>query len=264
MGKIEDNSNNYTNQLEDKIVELSVQLKVVSNKLKVVNNQNDKLISVLTHNLKNPIGIVYSFSDMILEDTENYDTEKLQKHLQIINNSSQYAIELLNSFSSFQRIKSQHVEYDFQLKNYTEVLNNVINNFNELVQAKNIEFVKNISAEPIILNIDEEKIGLALKNIINNAIRFSNENSKIKIEVVKNNNTINTIISDEGIGILESDLSKIFNEFFVVNTYDVNNKKCIGLGLSIAEKIIKQHAGEISVESIFNKGTTITITLPIN
>ncbi len=258
MGKIEDNSNNYTNQLEDKIVELSVQLKVVSNKLKVVNNQNDKLISVLTHNLKNPIGIVYSFSDMILEDIENYDTEKLQKHLQIINNSSQYAIELLNSFSRFKTIKSQHVEYDFQLKNYTEVLNNVINNFNELVQAKNI------SVDPIILNIDEEKIGLALKNIINNAIRFSNENSKIKIEVVKNNNTINTIISDEGIGILESDLSKIFNEFFVVNTYDVNNKKCIGLGLSIAEKIIKQHAGEISAESIFNKGTTITITLPIN
>ena len=264
MKKIEENSINYIDQLEDKIVELSLNLKAVSNNLKSVNQENNQLLSVLTHNLKNPIGIAYSFSDMILGDTENYTTEKLQKHIQIISDSSQYAIELLNTFVKYQHLKSDNTEFNFQPKNYNEVLNNVLNNFNDLAQTKNIEFVKNSVQEPIVLNIDEENISLALSNIINNAIRFSNNNSKIKIEVVKNNNVIETTISDEGIGIAENDLPKILKEFFVVNTYDANKRKCIGLGLSIADKIIKKHMGKISSKSIFNKGTDITISLPVN
>ena len=120
MKKIEDKSENYTNQLEEKIVELRLQLKAVSNTLKTVNIENDRLISMLIHNLKNPIGISYSFSDMILAGIENYDAEKIQKHVQIIKNSSQYTIELLNSFSEYNQLKNSSTDYNFQLKNYNK------------------------------------------------------------------------------------------------------------------------------------------------
>ena len=264
MKKIEDKSENYTNQLEEKIVELRLQLKAVSNTLKTVNIENDRLISMLIHNLKNPIGISYSFSDMILAGIENYDAEKIQKHVQIIKNSSQYTIELLNSFSEYNQLKNSSTDYNFQLKNYNEVLNNVVNDFNEIAKSKKIGLIKKISEDPLLVNIDARKITRALKNILNNAIRFSDENSKIIIEVVKNNNTIDTVISDEGIGVSENDLTEIFKDFVVINTYDKSKQKCIGLGLPIAEKIIKQHSGKISAKSILNMGTSVTISLPLN
>ena len=122
----------------------------VSNTLKTVNIENDRLISMLIHNLKNPIGISYSFSDMILAGIENYDAEKIQKHVQIIKNSSQYTIELLNSFSEYNQLKNSSTDYNFQLKNYNEVLNNVVNDFNEIAKdAKNYCIKNNIALRMI-------------------------------------------------------------------------------------------------------------------
>ena len=68
----------------------------------------------------------------------------------------------------------------------------------------------------------------------------------------------------EGIGVSENDLTEIFKDFVVINTYDTSKQKCIGLGLPIAEKIIKQHSGKISAKSILNMGTSVTISLPLN
>ncbi|MBL4939688.1 MAG: sensor histidine kinase, partial [Lutibacter sp.] len=74
--------------------------------------------------------------------------------------------------------------------------------------------------------------------------------------------TINTCITDEGIGISETDLPNIFKEFYVVNTYSEDKQKCIGLGLTIANVVIQHHNGKITVTSEINKGTNVEMTLP--
>ena len=101
-----------------------------------------------------------------------------------------------------------------------------------------------------------------LRVLIHNALRFSPNNSTIKVEVVENDKHIETIITDEGIGISESDLVNVFNEFYVVNTYSEDKEKCIGLGLSIAEIIVENHKGTITVDSELNKGTCFKLSLP--
>ncbi len=253
----------YIQELEEKIIDLSLQLKAQSSLISETEAKQHKLISTLTHNLKNPISTNYSFSEMILENAPNYTPDKLEKHVQIIKESSQFAIELLNSFVTFQQLNSTTFNYNFKLNNYTEILNAAVKDLKKN-SKKNIDIlVEDLAKGPILINIDAEKITLALKQILLNALRFSKKNSKIKIVIETNNSAVLTTIIDEGIGICKNDISEIFDAFFVVNTYDLDKQKCIGLGLTIVKKIITKHNGDISVKSELNKGSIVKITLPL-
>lgn len=261
MNKTQKNSETYIEELEEKIIDLSLKLKANNNLLAASETTHNKLIATLTHNLKNPISIAYSFSDMILENAENYTPEKLEKHLKIIKESSQYAISLLNTFVTYQQVNSTNYNYKFELKNYTELINDIINNNTLLAQNKHITILHSLPKEPIFTTIDAKKITLALQQILNNAIRFSKPYSKITIVVTTTNNNIITEIIDEGIGISKNNIENVFNSFFVVNTYDLDKKKCIGLGLSIAQNIVTKHNGSISIDSKLNNGSTLKIIL---
>ncbi|MFK5958885.1 MAG: HAMP domain-containing sensor histidine kinase [Lutibacter sp.] len=252
----------YVNELEEKIVDLSLQLKSKSNALNLVIESNNKSIGKLIHNLKNPVGIIFSFSDMMLEDIEDYSTEKLEKHIQIIKNSANFSLQLLTAVAKNAQLHSPKLTYNFKSVNYIDLVTEIINEFSKKASKKNCIVEKSIMKSPINLKIDKTEISLAINHVLNNALRYSNEISTIKITVKENLNTIETIVEDEGIGISKENLSAIFNDFFVVNTYSEDKKKCIGLGLPIACKIMKDHKGTISATSTLNKGSKFIISLP--
>lgn len=256
-------SEEYIDELEEKIVDLSLRLKSKTNELNSVYELNTKTIGKLVHNLKNPIGIIFSFSEMILGDVENYSSEKLEKHLQIIKNSANFSIQLLNDIAKFSRLQSPNIVFNLKRQNYSELLNNVINQLNKLASEKNIVIIKDFPSTDVFFTFDEVEISQAINNIINNALRYSNENTTVTVTVTENENTVETVIADEGIGISEENLPNVLHEFFVVNTYSEGKQKCIGLGLAIANKIIQHHKGEISVTSTINKGSKFKITLPV-
>lgn len=250
------------NDLEEKIINLSLRLKSKTNELNSVSESNKKSIGKLVHNLKNPIGIIYSFSDMIIDNIEGYSPEKLAKHLQIIKESASFSLQMLTEVAKYVQLQSPDLKFTFKSLNYIELVNNVVSEFNAKAAEKSIAIEFDFPESSIFLKVDEAEISLALRNIISNAFRYSKENSTIKITVIDYLNTVETIITDEGIGISEENLPFVLNEYFVVNTYSEDKQKCIGLGLPIATKIIQLHKGKIDVTSTINKGSSIKITLP--
>lgn len=250
----------YIADLEEKLVELSLKLKNNNNKLNTIEEDNKKLISALIHNLKNPIGSVLSFSEIILESAHTYPSEKLEKYVTIINNSASYSIQLLNSIALLNEIKGR--TFEKRKTNFIEITQNAIRNFQEIALKRQIKLVEKTPNNPIYLNLNTDHILIALENIISNALRFSNENSTVTIEIKEHSNTVEAIITDEGIGISETDLFSVFKEFFVVNTYSIDKKKCIGLGLPIVKNILENHDGKISIKSSENQGSQVKILLP--
>ncbi|MDO9276688.1 MAG: hypothetical protein Q7T92_14240, partial [Lutibacter sp.] len=97
MAKSGKNSDKYIQELEEKIIDLSLKLKSKTNEIKAADETTSKILGKLTHNLKNPVGVIFSFSEMMLEDLANYSTEKLEKHLQIIKNSATFSLALLDT-----------------------------------------------------------------------------------------------------------------------------------------------------------------------
>ncbi|MDO9137103.1 MAG: ATP-binding protein [Lutibacter sp.] len=148
--------------------------------------------------------------------------------------------------------------------NYAELLNGLINDFSLKASEKNIGLEVNVPSNDIFLTLDKDEITQALSAVLSNALRYSNENSTITITVEILKNTVETTITDQGMGISENDLPHIFEEFYVINTYSEDKQKCIGLGLAIAKKIIEKHKGKISASSILEKGSHFKIILPNN
>ncbi len=260
--KKEENPDKYTQELEEKIFDLSLRLKSMTNEFNNAVESNSKIISKLNHNLKNPVGVIFSFSEMMLEDIDDYSTEKLRKHVQIIKNSASFSLALLDTISKYSRVKSPNFVLKSQRINYTELLSVLINEFKSESSKKNIDVSVKLSENDIFLTVDGPEISQALNVILNNALRYSNENSTITITVTELKNTIETTITDQGIGISETDLPNIFEEFYVVNTYSADKQKCVGLGLALAKRIVELHNGKISAISTLEKGTSFKISLP--
>jgi len=256
------NSAEYIEELENKIVDLSLKLKGKSNQLKNIENENYERIRKLVHNLKNPIGIAYSFSEMIAESSEKISKEKLEKYTDIIQKSTDFSIEILNALASLNRLKSPKFKLNYQNSNYCEYISNVVNKFKTEKDNRDISIEMNVPKNSVFLSFDINEITHVIDNILSNAMRFSSNNSSVSIAVIENEKTVETIITDHGIGISESDLHHVFDEFWVVNTYSENNNKCVGLGLAIAKIIVNYHNGEIKASSSLGKGTAFSFTLP--
>ena len=257
------NSDKYIQELEEKIIDLSLKLKSKTSALIAADETRAKILGKLTHNLKNPVGVIFSFSEMMLEDLENYSKEKLEKHLQIIKNSATFSLALLDTVSKYSRVQSPNFVLKTKRLNYVELVSKLIEEFKSDTSKKNIGLEIQIPENEIFLTLDEAEIYQALLAVLNNALRYSNENSTITIAVTELKNTVETTITDQGIGISEADLPHVFDEFYVVNTYSADKQKCVGLGLAIAKKIVAHHKGKISVKSILEKGSSFKIILPI-
>ncbi|PKP46000.1 MAG: hypothetical protein CVT95_07760 [Bacteroidetes bacterium HGW-Bacteroidetes-12] len=264
LAKTDKNSEKHIQELEEKIIDLSFKLKGKTNDIKLAEETTTKLLGKLTHNLKNPIGVIFSFSEMMLEDLEYYSKEKLEKHIQIIKNSASFSLALLDTISKYSRIQASNFTLKSQRLNYTELVSGILAEFKLKASEKNIDATINLPEKDLFLMLNKDEISQALNAVLNNALRYSNENSTITFTVSEKKNGIETTISDQGIGISETDLAHVFEEFYVVNTYSEDKQKCVGLGLAIAKKIVELHEGEISAKSTLEKGSSFNIILPYN
>jgi len=255
-------SSEYIQELENKIVDLSLKLKGEKFKLDTVEKENHERIRKLVHNLKNPIGVAYSFSEMIAENSENISKEKIDKYIDVIKKSTDFSVEILNSIANVNRLKSPSYTLNLQKTNYCEFLTDVLSEFNTEATAKNTVITTNFPSNIINLGIDIDDIALLIRILMRNAFEYSSTNSEINIVVIETDSAIETTITDQGIGISETDLHAVFKEFHMVNTYSYSKKKCVGLGLAIVNLILKHHKGEIKAHSILGKGSSFMFSLP--
>lgn len=253
---------NYIEELEDKIMDLSLRLKAKDNEQSSIAKDSKKIIGELIHNLKNPVGVIYSFSEMIGEGGDSIGSEKLKKHINIINKSASFTLALLDSFSIYFNLRASDLPFDLNVVNLGKLINEVLDKFEPIALEKKVAIKTAFPKEKLLFKLDGNRIILALSNMISNALRYSHDNSEISITIKEHQNTIEIEIADKGIGISENDLSQIFDPFFVVNTYSIDKKKCVGLGLSIADKIIKRHSGKMKVTSALGQGSKFSIVLP--
>lgn len=255
------NNNKYIEELEDKITSLAIKLNHKTREFDNFKTFNNNFVSKLIHNVKNPIGVIYSFSEMMLSGLENYTPEKLAKHLGVVKNSSDFVIKFMNSLGIYFLLHSNELILNIKRINLNNFILKIGESFKNEIDSKKGNLQLKLPSETIFCEVDEEYLAMALKNLVSNAIRYSNETVAVSIEITSKEKTVEISINDRGIGISPTDLTEIFKEFYVVNTYSSDSEKCIGLGLPIAKKIIELHNGNISVASDFKNGTAFIITL---
>lgn len=252
MISLNNDLNNLTRELQKKNIQLD-QL----NKLK------NQFLGMAAHDLRNPISSIIMFSEFVLESDDQNISDDFRMIMDMIRNSSEFMLRLLEDLLEVVKIESGKLQLNFEKVSLGNLLNKNIGINALLAAKKEIKIVLNIPQPLPEITIDPVKIEQVLNNLISNAIKFSHNKTTITVSAFCSGQYVLVSVRDEGQGIPEKELHKVFSPFPKISVKGTAGEKSTGLGLSIVKRIITGHLGRIWVESEKGKGSTFSFTLPI-
>jgi signal transduction histidine kinase len=229
--------------------------------LKELNATKDKLFSIIGHDLRNPLNALLGFSELISGTNRDYTLEEIRIYNKIINDSARNMHQLIENLLDWSRSQSGNI--DFSPKHYTlsPVINDIQKIFNIQTRKKNITVLNDI---PDNLNIyaDKNLLSTILRNLLNNAIKFTPPGGYITLSAEKSDGCVNISVTDTGIGMTKDQLNNLFQLDSHLSKTGTSEEKGTGLGLILCKEFVDVHKGTIHVESEPDKGSTFTFSLP--
>lgn len=216
------------------------------------------LVAGVAHELNNPLNNISLRAEIINEEIKGFPNEKLKEYTQDIITQSSRAHKIINNLLDFARARKSS---DMEKQDIVQIIEGSLNLVNNQFRVSNININKQLPDKPYFVNGNHSKLEQILVSIISNAFQAMTGTGTLTVTAEPDNETktINISIADTGNGIPEADLKNIFQPFFTTKS---SSEGGTGLGLAISSTLIKEHSGEINVESIVGEGTSFAITLP--
>jgi len=231
-------------------------------RLSELNATKDKFFSIIAHDLRSPFNSILGFSNILAEQIKEKNYEGIESYANILQNSAQRALSLLMNLLEWSRSQKGLIKFSPE---YVE-LGGLINEITELLYGsaaqKSISIVKEIPRN-VHAFADIAMISTILRNLIMNAIKFTNPGGQIVILAEQKPDKIFISVSDNGVGIKKEAIGKLFRIDASSSTKGTNNETGSGLGLILCKEFVEKHEGKIWVKSEFGKGTQFCFTIPV-
>lgn len=238
------------------------QLIKVSEELKLTNETKDKFLSIIAHDLKNPFHTIIAYSDIIINNIDKYDKEKILNILNNIYDSSKTAYNLLDNLLLWASAQSNKISFISSKNNLKEiVLENILVIENQ-AKKKEIKIDIDIEGEPYVA-CDRNMITTVVRNLLTNAVKFTNKNGQINVSIKRDGYDYITTIRDNGVGISPENLNKLFKIDSKFQTKGTLKESGTGLGLILCKEFVDFHYGKIWAESEVGKGSSFMFTIPV-
>ena len=225
--------------------------------------KND-FINNMTHELKTPISTVSLATEMLGDVSIEKSKDKLDHFVRIIKEENQRLGSLVENILQTAVLDKGEFKLRLQEVDVHEIIDRAISNIHLQVEKREGEIHIDKNAEQNTLQADRVHLTNIIYNLVDNALKYSEEKPVIKVSTVNKNGAIQISVSDNGIGISKENQKKIFDTFYRVPTGNIHNVKGFGLGLSYVKTAVKKHGGHVNVESAIGKGSTFIITMPLN
>ena len=233
----------------------------VSKEMALARLKSD-FVSNVSHELRTPLSLIRLYAET-LEMGRLTNPEKYQEYYCIIRKESERLTALINNILDFSRIEAGRKEYDFRETDLRELVRNTLDSYRYQIEQHGFTYEEKIDEVPPV-RVDREAMARSLVNLVNNALKYSQDRKFIGVSLYPDNGTVKLEVVDHGIGIPHQEQSKIFEKFYRVGDPLVHNTKGSGLGLSLVRHIAQAHGGDVLVDSSPGQGSKFTITLPMN
>jgi signal transduction histidine kinase len=220
-------------------------------------------VSNVSHELRTPLSLIRLYAET-LEMGRLKSQEKYQEYYCIIRKESERLTALINNILDFSRIEAGRKEYDFRQTDMRELVRNTLESYRYQIEQNGFSFEERIADEIPPLSVDREAMARSLLNLVNNALKYSQDRKFIGVNLYRDNGSVKLEVVDHGIGIPQHEQCKIFEKFYRVGDPLVHNTKGSGLGLSLVRHIVLAHGGQVAVDSAPGRGSTFTISLPVH
>lgn len=231
-------------------------VKIKTRKLEESNRRINDFVAIVAHDLRSPIGSIISYVDVLREVPE--DLEEIADHLE---SSAKRSLELVNNILDISALETGKVKLDIKEMNLKDLFTKTLDEVDYLAKKKNIKLSTNLHKD-IIVHGDFQRLSQVLQNLITNAIKFTSEDGEVKLNMMENNDKVDIIVKDNGIGIPSSLIPKIFNKNEKVTRPGTQGEQGTGYGLPLVYDLILQHGSELKVKSSENKGAEFHFHLP--
>jgi PAS domain S-box-containing protein len=237
-------------------------LKESETQFRDLNATKDKLFSIIAHDLRSPFNGILGLSELLIDNHKKNETATSENYLRLLNSSTKETLVLLDNLLNW--AKSQTGQIDFKPKEISlpSLIRKTIALSNANAKLKDISVIQNQSVE-IKVYADENMLMTVLRNLISNAIKFTNPGGIINISAILEQNQVEISISDNGVGINNETLQKLFDVSTNATSPGTKNEKGSGLGLVLCKEFVERHGGKISVTSEVGKGSNFKFTLPL-
>ena len=235
----------------------------------VANHAKSDFLANMSHEIRTPINAIMGMNEMILRECQGkqMNQESVKEYAVNVQGASKTLLSLVNDILDFSKIEAGKMELVEDKYSLSSLLNNIVNMIELKAKQKNLEFFVKVDKElPNELFGDEVRIRQILVNILNNAVKYTNEGNVelfIGQEIVEENEIIlKVVVRDTGIGIRKEDMPKLFGSFERLDMKKNRNVEGTGLGLAITNRLVELMQGTLQVESLYGVSSTFTVSLP--
>ena len=260
--RLKKKTNGLLKSKNDQLRDANKKLTISEYNLKELNATKDKFFSIIAHDLKNPFQSLLGFSETLYNQIDELSKDEISEYSKLIYESSQNLFNLLGNLLQWSQSQLGSMKLSPKPINLYDSVDDVLSLIGISAQKKNIKVESSIAKDATVF-ADKHVVSTVLRNLISNAIKFTNQGGEIKISSVTSNNKITVSVKDNGKGISEENLEKLFRIDQGYSTKGTENESGTGLGLILCKDLILQSNGEIFVESTLGKGSNFQFTLPI-
>lgn len=245
-------------RLNKQITFQNVQLEQTLADLMQSSKDKDRILKVVAHDLRNPVGAIANISTILLDEIQF--SEEHAKLVELIKESSWQSIEMINDLLTANTANSSFA-MKLEWMDMSELIFKCVDQLRFKAEEKG-QLIKLVIGSDVRIKGDREKLGRVMSNLIINAIKFSPLNAEIRVGMKQEGETIELFIEDNGIGIPASFNENVFDMFGDSKRPGTAGEQPFGIGLPFSKQIVEAHGGKIWFESEINKGTTFYIRLP--
>ena len=231
--------------------------------LKQLNEEKNRFLGMAAHDLRKPIGLIITYSEFLLEETENLLGKEHIGFLNTINKSGSFMKRLVDDFLDVSAIEAGKFNLDLQVAAIHDVLDNSLRLNRLQADKKGIHLAVQCHEDIPRTGMDAPKIEQAITNLVSNAIEYNRPESLVTISLGCDGEFIVFSVIDQGPGIPEEEQKKLFQPFGKTGAKKTGGEKSTGLGMLITRKIIEAHGGKIWIDSQVGQGTTVYFKLPV-
>lgn len=235
-------------------------LKGRNRKLKWLNDEKNKLMGIVAHDLRNPLNMIIGLMPLFQDVTKTNKDENLEKYVELLGMSSERMRNMIDRVLDISAIENMKVNLKLEKTNLSSLTYESIHNFDIIAAQKQIEIIDNIDkSQELFSNVDANYLVQVIDNLLSNAIKFSDRGKKIEVSLISENSHHEIKVKDQGPGISEEEQKSLFKAFTTLSSKPTEQERSTGLGLSIAYKFIKAMGGEIECQSKVGEGTTFNL-----
>ena len=227
-----------------------------------LNQEKNEFLGVVAHDLKNPLSGLKGYAEDILDSFDELTKEEL---LELVSQIKLGAIQMFNlvvNLLDVNAIESGKLNFKFEAVDIIPIMQRVLNNYQERAKAKNIKLHLESQPPLLIALVDKNTCEGIIDNLVSNAIKYSPLNKNIYIRLCQRDSYIRSEVQDEGIGLSESDLPKLFGKFTRLNSKPTGGEHSTGLGLFIVKKLVEAMKGKVWCESQLGQGAIFIVEFP--